>query len=91
MVTARRTPATQFLVMNTDTVAILLNIREHIRSARDRAWHHLAIWGAILAALGTPSQATMVVGPWIPKFKGIDYSVSTNLPSSDLPRLQVVV
>ncbi|MCB1126808.1 MAG: phosphodiester glycosidase family protein, partial [Verrucomicrobiae bacterium] len=40
---------------------------------------------------GTPARAGTVVGPWTPIFKGIDYSVSTNVPGSgDFPRLQVV-
>lgn len=40
---------------------------------------------------GTQARAATVVGPWTPIFKGVDYSVSTNVPGSgDFPRLQVV-
>ena len=44
-----------------------------------------------LLAAGMPAHATTDVGPWVPIFKGVDYSVSTNIPGSgDFPRLQVV-
>jgi hypothetical protein len=40
---------------------------------------------------GFSARATTVIGPWVPAFKGVDYSVSTNIPSGgNLPRLQVV-
>ena len=45
---------------------------------------------AVLAA-GLSAHATTDVGPWVPIFKGVDYSLSTNIPGSgDFPRLQVV-
>src|SRR6266487_4234799 len=38
-----------------------------------------------------PARATPVIGPWKPLFKGVDYSVSTNIPAGgDFPNLQVV-
>src|SRR6266511_2707496 len=38
-----------------------------------------------------PARATPAIGPWKPLFKGVDYSVSTNIPSGgDFPNLQVV-
>jgi len=46
-----------------------------------------------LAALLTAvfANATTVVGPWIPRFKGIDHSLSTNIPSAGaLPHLLVI-
>ena len=43
----------------------------------------------LIAAL--PAWATPVIGPWKALFKGVDYSVSTNIPSGgDFPDLQVV-
>jgi hypothetical protein len=47
-----------------------------------------------LAALCTLDSvnAALVVGPWVPRFKGVDVSISTNIPPSggDLARRQVV-
>ncbi|MCP5527073.1 MAG: phosphodiester glycosidase family protein [Verrucomicrobiales bacterium] len=59
--------------------------------------HHRILWQtggrlvlSLLAAAGSARAAT-VVGPWTPIFKGVDYSVSTNLPGSgNFPRRQVV-
>jgi hypothetical protein len=48
--------------------------------------------GLALALLVTevPARATTVIGPWVPVFKGVDYSVSTNFPGDGgFPRLQV--
>ncbi|MCI0534917.1 MAG: phosphodiester glycosidase family protein, partial [Verrucomicrobiales bacterium] len=44
-----------------------------------------------LLALAVPARATTVIGPWVPKFKGVDYSVSTNIPSGgEFPNFHVV-
>ena len=38
-----------------------------------------------------PARATPIVGSWVPIFKGVDHSVSTNIPSGgDFPNRQVV-
>jgi hypothetical protein len=38
-----------------------------------------------------PARATPAIGPWIALFKGVDYSVSTNIPAGgEFPNLQVV-
>src|SRR5262245_26388730 len=39
---------------------------------------------------GAPLLADTIIGPWVPKFKGIDFSVSTNKPPGKFPHLQVV-
>jgi hypothetical protein len=44
----------------------------------------------MLISVSPTSFAATIVGPWVPKFKGIDFSVSTNTPGGDFPRLQVV-
>jgi hypothetical protein len=44
---------------------------------------------ATLLPLGSV-QGTTIVGPWVPMFKGIDHSVSTNLPSTSSPRRMVI-
>jgi hypothetical protein len=49
----------------------------------------------IVAALtlgGFSASGAPIVGPWIPTFKGVDHSVSTNLPGGggDFPNRQVV-
>lgn len=50
----------------------------------------LTLWVGL--ALGTLSvRATPVVGPWEPKFKGVEFSVSTNVPGvGNFSNLQVV-
>jgi hypothetical protein len=44
----------------------------------------IARWVIVLAVLlfALPSQAALTIGPWIPKFKGVDFSLSTNIPPS---------
>ncbi|HEX7863267.1 MAG TPA: phosphodiester glycosidase family protein [Verrucomicrobiae bacterium] len=39
--------------------------------------------------LAATVRGEMIIGPWTPLFKGIDYSVSTNMPDTTIPRLQV--
>src|SRR5436190_12647293 len=34
----------------------------------------------ILLTPGMSGQAKQIIGPWVPKFKGVDHSVSTNIP-----------
>lgn len=49
--------------------------------------------GLILTALlaATPIKTSAAVGPWVPQFKGIDHSVSTNLPNQGgLPHRMVI-
>ena len=36
------------------------------------------------------SQASPIIGPWVPIFKGIDHAVGTNTPEANFPYLQVV-
>src|SRR5262245_55807739 len=43
-----------------------------------------------LVIVAFPARATTIIGPWIPVFKGVDYSVSSNTPGGNLPNLQVV-
>src|SRR5262245_52396969 len=44
-----------------------------------------------LMIVAIPARATPVVGSWVPIFKGVDHSVSTNIPSGgDFPNRQVV-
>jgi hypothetical protein len=56
----------------------------------------MQLWGRLSVALafliaGLAARATPVIGPWQPLFKGVDYSVSTNLPSGgEFPNLAVV-
>jgi hypothetical protein len=47
---------------------------------------------AVIFLTALPVPAATVVGPWIPKFKGVDFSVSTNLPGGggELIHRQVV-
>ena len=46
----------------------------------------------LIVCAGARLEAALTIGPWVPKFKGIDLSISTNIPPSggDLARLQVV-
>jgi hypothetical protein len=44
----------------------------------------------LLLSLALSASGEMIVGPWVPKFKGVDFSVSTNTRSTSLPHLQVV-
>src|SRR5262245_60304182 len=58
-------------------------------------WHDTRRCGAAVALaliiFAIPARATPVVGSWVPIFKGIDHSVSTNIPSGgDFPNRQVV-
>jgi hypothetical protein len=53
--------------------------------------------GAVILALtmlcgAHPLEAALTIGPWVPKFKGVDLSISTNIPPSggELVRRQVV-
>jgi hypothetical protein len=43
----------------------------------------------LICGVASNLGATMV-GPWVPMFKGVDHSVSTNTPGGSIPRLQVV-
>src|SRR5947207_15593994 len=45
--------------------------------------------GALLFSAAV-SQATMVISPWNPIFKGVDQAVGTNFADATIPRLQVV-
>jgi hypothetical protein len=48
---------------------------------------------AVLVVFAVPHvRAALTVGPWVPKFKGVDLSISTNIPPSggELLRRQVV-
>jgi Phosphodiester glycosidase len=47
------------------------------------------LYSAALLAAVAAAQAGMVVGPWIPIFKGIDRAVGTNFADATIPRLQV--
>ena len=59
-------------------------------SVARRSWV-LSIAAALLGS-GLALRAETVLGPWEPKFKGVDYSVSTNFAArtGDLRNLQVV-
>ena len=46
---------------------------------------------ALILALGLPSSASTVFGPWVPMFKGIDHAMGTNTPGGGgFAELQVV-
>jgi hypothetical protein len=65
----------------------------HFASQRSRVSDKLVNVGlaAIVLMATISGKATTVVGPWVPKFKGVDYSVSTNIPSGDeFPSFHVV-
>ena len=44
----------------------------------------------LIALIDASSFAAVIIGNWEPKFKGIDFSVSTNTGGGDLPHHQVV-
>lgn len=53
--------------------------------------HKRLMLAYVLMVAATSAQATTIVGPWVPIFKGVDHSVSTNLPSGgDFPNRHVV-
>ncbi|MDB6037556.1 MAG: hypothetical protein JWM99_1397 [Verrucomicrobiales bacterium] len=53
-----------------------------------------SIVGTLLSLLcffgGYRVHGGKIIGPWIPMFKGVDHSVSTNLPANSADQLQVV-
>src|SRR5262245_58660526 len=103
MDTTQLTRAIQFLGMTTSTAAISLTqmfralvavpresaalLSRRASGALARRRYGLAL---VVLSLGLPAGATTVIGPWVPKFKGLDYSVSTNTPSAEFPNHHVV-
>ena len=79
-----RIRATPFPDMNISTAGNSTARKDHC-GPRPAECVSRRLFGIILAGFATLAltqvRADPVVGPWIPKFKGIDFSVSTNVPT----------
>src|SRR5260221_4241593 len=51
----------------------------------------LSLMMVISLAAVLPVEATTVIGEWVPMFKGVDHSVSTNLPVGSSFRHRMVI